>query len=330
MMAAMNAASHNAVNATESSLQLPARGRDDIVVHLQKSGLFRDYQQAFQTATGLPLVLRAAGSFQTPLQGSKNINAFCVLMAATSKSCSACLQLQQRVEAEALTGSKTLECFAGLSESVVPIQIGETVVAYLQTGQVFLKPPTEKRFRAAMRQLTEWNADANVLELHEAFFKTRVLTKTHYEAVVRLLGSFAQHLALLSNELVIKETASEPPAVVRARAFIAEHLTDPLSLAQVAQAAHMSPYYFCKIFKTATGQTFTAYVARTRIEKVKQLLLNPHARVSEAAYAAGFQSLSQFNRVFRRFAGQSPSAYRDHLHGASEPLRPKSALAFAA
>jgi AraC-like DNA-binding protein len=103
---------------------------------------------------------------------------------------------------------------------------------------------------------------------------------------------------------------------VKARAFIAEHLDEELSLEQVARAAGMSPFYFCKVFKAATGLTFTDYVARARVEKTKQLLLNPHTRVSEAAYAAGFQSLSQFNRVFRRVEGQAPSDYRDHLHGA--------------
>ena len=70
------------------------------------------------------------------------------------------------------------------------------------------------------------------------------------------------------------------------------------------------------MFKKETGLTFTAYLARTRIEMVKQLLLDPHRRVSEAAYAAGFQSLSQFNRVFRRFVGETPSAHRERLHGA--------------
>ena len=56
--------------------------------------------------------------------------------------------------------------------------------------------------------------------------------------------------------------------------------------------------------------TFTEYLARIRVEMVKKLLLNPHTRISEAAFEVGFQSLSQFNRVFRRFAGESPSDYR--------------------
>jgi len=300
----------------------------EVVTRLRASEIFRDYQQAFQTATGLPLVLRAAGSFQEPLHGAKNLSPFCLLMAAKSKSCAACLELQQRAEASAGDGAVTLECFAGLSESLVPVRQGENIIAYLQTGQVLLHTPTEKQFRAAVTQLKKWNATIDLAALREAFFATRVLTKAHYEATVRLLTSFAGHLSLVTNELMIKEAASEPPSVVRARMYISEHLGEQLSLHQVAQAAHMSAFYFCKIFKGATSLTFTDYIARARVEKTKQLLLNPHTRVSEAAYEAGFQSLSQFNRVFRRIVGESPSTYRDHLHGATGATR--SPLAFAA
>ena len=310
------------MNATSHSTQSgdTTHRSDEIVARLRGSQIFRDYQQAFQTATGLPLVLRAAGSFQEPMHGAKNLNPFCALMAAKSKSCSACLQLQQRAEAAAIAGAATLECFAGLSESLVPVRLGETIIAYLQTGQILLHPPTEKQFRAALRQLAKWKAEVDIPALHEAFFKTRVLTKSHYEATVRLLASFASHLSLVTNELMIKESAAEPPAVVRARAFIAEHLGEQLSLRQVAQAAHMSAFYFCKIFKASVGLTFTDYIARARVEQTKQMLLNPHTRVSEAAFEAGFQSLSQFNRVFRRIVGESPSTYREQLHGVRNPL----------
>lgn len=290
---------------------------DEVVAGLRKAELFRDYQEAFQTATGLPLVLRAAGAFAAPLAGAKKFNPFCAQMAAQSRTCAACIEVQQRAEAGSLTETKTIECFAGLNDSLVPIRLGDTVVAYLQTGQVLFRPPTEKRFRAVLKRILQWNAGADAVELHRAFFQTRVLAKAHYDAMLRLLSSFAQHLSLVANQLIIKQTAAEPPAVTKARAFIAEHLGEELSLAQVAHAASMSAFYFCKVYKNTTGLTFTDYVARARVEKTKQLLLNPNVRVSEAAYEAGFQSLSQFNRVFRRVEGQSPSTYREHLHGVS-------------
>lgn len=303
---------------------------EDVVARLRTSQLFRDYQEAFETATGLPLVLRAIGSFDPPLRGSKQIASFCALMGGTSKSCAACLQLQGQMEADPNGDTKTVECFAGLSESMVPVRIGEKIIAYLQTGQVLLRAPTEKSYRAAVAQLEKWKAVVDVDQLRTAYFETRVLTKARYGAVLRLLSSFAQHLSLLSNELMIKQTATEAPPIAKARAFIAEQLGEQICLEQVARAANTSPFYFCKIFKAATGLTFTDYVARARIEKTKQLLLNPHTRISEAAYAAGFQSLSQFNRVFRRIAGEAPTTYREHLHGSSAHGSTGSSLPFAA
>jgi AraC-like DNA-binding protein len=114
---------------------------------------------------------------------------------------------------------------------------------------------------------------------------------------------------------MVKAATEESPAMAKARIFIAERHAEEISLTQVSGAVNMSAFYFCKVFKKATGMTFTDYLARVRVEKIKNLLLNPHKRVSEAAYEAGFQSLSQFNRVFRRITGEAPSAYRERLHG---------------
>ncbi|MBL9210075.1 MAG: helix-turn-helix domain-containing protein [Opitutaceae bacterium] len=303
---------------------------DNLVGRLQTSEIFRDYQQAFQTATGLPLVLRAPGAFQAPMAGARNLNPFCTLMAARSKTCAACLAHQQQAEAEAVHGVATIECFAGLNDSLVPVRLGETVVAYLQTGQIFFRAPTERQFRTAVKELGRWSPVEDTAVLREAFFRSRVLAKGHYHAMLRLLTSFAEHLAMVANEVMIKSATAEPPAVAKARAYIAEHISEPLSLDQVARAANMSAFYFCKVFKAGTGLTLTHYIARARIERTKQLLLNANTRISEAAYEAGFQSLSQFNRVFRRIAGESPTAYREHLHGRTTPARSAAPLAFAA
>jgi AraC-like DNA-binding protein len=83
-----------------------------------------------------------------------------------------------------------------------------------------------------------------------------------------------------------------------------------VSLEEVAKAMHVSKFYFCKMFKKATGLTFTDYLGRVRIEKAKAFLLNPHLRISEIAYMVGFQSLTHFNRVFRNLTGESPSHFR--------------------
>ena len=135
-----------------------------------------------------------------------------------------------------------------------------------------------------------------------------------FPAWLKSLAADAQQLAAVSNQLMVKQSLAESPVITRARTYIAAHLTEDISLAQVSHAVGMSSFYFCKNFKKGTGLNFTEYLSRQRVESVKQLLLNPYKRVSEAAYEAGFQSLSQFNRVFHRITGESPTAYRDQLH----------------
>jgi len=103
---------------------------------------------------------------------------------------------------------------------------------------------------------------------------------------------------------------AEPVRIWKARNFIDAHVGEELSLGRVAQAANTSPNYFSEKFKEATGETFVRYVARARFEKAAALLQQADLRVSEIAFAVGFQSLSQFNRIFKRFAGKAPREYR--------------------
>jgi AraC-like DNA-binding protein len=101
--------------------------------------------------------------------------------------------------------------------------------------------------------------------------------------------------------------------VQKAREYINKHKMEPLSLSAVAKAAGASVFHFCKVFRKATGLKFTDYVARVRLEDARTQLLNPNRRISEVAYDVGFQSLTQFNRMFKRVFGQSPTEFREHL-----------------
>ena len=294
-----------------------------MVSRLRQSRLFLEYQQAFESATGLPLILREAGSFRTPLQGSKRANRFCTLMTQTNKSCAACLRLQQRLEEQPVPGPNTLQCYAGLSESSVPVRVGEKVLGFLQTGQVFLQHPTQQQYRDISGLIDGGKPGADSQELKSAYFQTKVIPRLQYKSVLRLLAIFAQHLAAVSNRILMTEDTAEPASITKIRSYIAEHHSEALRLSVVAQTANMSVCYFCRIFKQTTGLTFTEYLARERIETVKLKLLNANMRVSEAAYAAGFQSLSQFNRVYRRVEGESPRQYRNRIHSVTARVSPR-------
>jgi AraC-like DNA-binding protein len=136
------------------------------------------------------------------------------------------------------------------------------------------------------------------------------VSREQHSAAVKLLTLFAEHLEIVSNQIVIQRDNAEPPMITRAKDFIRENHAEDLSLTQVARFANTSPFYFCKLFKRATGLTFTNFLSRVRIERSKNLLINRQLRVSEIAYEVGFQSLTHFNRVFLKVLGQSPTEYR--------------------
>ena len=283
----------------------------DLVQRLSKSDIYKDYERAFSDATQLPISLRPTETWRLALEGKRYQNPFCALLAKTSRTCAACLQMQKEIQDMPGSGAKTATCFAGLCDSAVPVKAGDTVIGYLQTGQVALRKPNEVQFNRITQQLMDWGVNVDLTELKDAYYHSRTLAPQQYMAMVKLLEIFATHISTLANEIVVQEDEAESPMIRRARAYILANQADPIDLDKVAQAMHVSTFYFCKMFKKATGLTFTDYLSRVRVEKAKTLLLNPHLRISEIAYDVGFQSLTHFNRMFRKIVGESPTAYRE-------------------
>ncbi|WP_229792103.1 PocR ligand-binding domain-containing protein [Cerasicoccus arenae] len=277
---------------------------------LKDSQLFQDYQRAFRKATGLPLAIRSLQSYESALSGAVDENQFCALIGKTNVGCANCLKMQEQLEREAGLEPKSLHCFAGLCDTAVPIRVGDRLIAFLQTGQILLHQPNEAEFSQATRQILKWGAEINLKELEEAYYNTKVFDRDQYQAMVALLTTFAEHLATISNSIALEESNEDPMLVANAKKYIQERYQDALSLDDAAKAVNASTRHFCKVFKEATDITFTDYLARIRVEKAKHLLANLNLRVSEIAFGVGFESISQFNRSFKRVTGQTPTEFR--------------------
>ncbi len=289
--------------------------------HLSRSRIFKDYEGAFSKAMGLPLNIRAYDSWSPSRHGKGDHNgSFAAILARFNKARSACLKAQTDASREPDSTRRTVSWFAGLSESAVPVYIGDHILGFLETGEVMLKNPTKKHFSSITRQLRAWGYKADWKQLERAYFRSCVLSPDRYRAMLRLLNIFAQHLSILSNQLVVRREKDESANMARARQFIEKHQAEPLSLGRVAQAANISRHYFCKMFKKATGMNFIDYLSRIRVEKSKALLLNPNSRISEAAFASGFRSMTNFNRAFRRIVGRSPTQFRESLPKLRRPI----------
>jgi AraC-like DNA-binding protein len=284
-----------------------------LVETLTNSSLYSDYARAYSEATSLPITLRPVETWQLPLHGKRRENSFCALMAGKSRTCAACLQTQEKLAQGAMEQPCTVTCAYGLSETAVPVRLGNQTLGFLQTGQVFRRKPTNAQFARVAERVEKLDLDVNGEELKKAYFGTPIVSPARMDSVTNLLSIFADHLSMKSNQIVVQQANDQPPVITRAKQFILDHLTEDLSLSRVANAVHTSFFYFCKLFRKVTGITFTEFISRARIDKAKNLLLNPNLRVSEIAYEVGFQSLTHFNRVFKKIAGQSPTQYRSHL-----------------
>ena len=168
-----------------------------------------------------------------------------------------------------------MTCPFGLTETAVPVRLGQRTIGYLRIGQVLRHMPVKSDTTKVGREL-ERHGLRLTGELRKAWEKNPLIMPDKYNATVRLLTFFAAQLSALTNEIVLESQNAEPPLVQKARDYIAQHKTEPLSLSAVAKAAGASVFHFCKVFHKATGLKFTDYVARVRLEEARTQLLNPN------------------------------------------------------
>src|SRR3954469_5733040 len=297
-----------------------ARANKHLVETLLRSRLFRDYESVFTKATGLPLALRPLEYWQLEHHQKTNENRFCAMLAEKPATLAVCLQSHAEIIKHTGNVPRTETCPFGLTETAVPVRLGDKTIGFLRIGQVLRRSAIQSDKSRAASKLKECGV-AFAGTIRKAWEATPIIPKDKYSAIVRLLAFFAEQLSALINQIVLERQNAEPPLVQKAREYIAQHKMEPLSLAAVAHASGASVFHFCKVFKKTTGLKFTDYVARVRLEDAKTQLLNPSRRISEVAYDVGFQSLTQFNRMFKRIFGQSPTDFRAQLHSRKSRVR---------
>jgi AraC-like DNA-binding protein/ligand-binding sensor protein len=286
----------------------------NIVRQLSRSRLYEDFERAFQKATNLPLQLASVGTWQDRdrLQ-SKFKNSFCSAFAPTSEMCDSCVAVHGTFVTKP-SDTWTLRCFAGFTYTSVPLKWDGRVMGYLQTGPVLLRPPTAALFNKISTLLINRGIKVDPVRLERAYFRSRVASPGRYHAAVRLLEIFAGHLSLVANQIPEERSSRDSHLIRRAKGYIANHQLERIKLREIAQALNVSTFYFCRKFKQETGLTFVTYLNRARIERAKVLLRNKNLHVTEIAYEVGFQSVTHFNRIFRKLVGYAATEYRSTLN----------------
>ncbi len=126
--------------------------------------------------------------------------------------------------------------------------------------------------------------------------------------IFRLLGELYRRGILSDGEELYQK--KEVQKILPALSFINENYAGDIDLETVSTYLGFDPCYFCRIFKTATGATFTEYLNFVRICKAEKLLVETQDSVFEISAAVGISSVSYFNRIFKKYHSCSPSSYR--------------------
>ncbi len=100
------------------------------------------------------------------------------------------------------------------------------------------------------------------------------------------------------------------PSLRRVEELVRSRLSEDLRLGDLAAAAGLSEFHFCRAFRQATGLAPFEFVARIRVEEAKRQLRETEASVFDIAVDVGYQSASHFSQLFRRHVGVTPTAYR--------------------
>jgi AraC family transcriptional regulator len=127
--------------------------------------------------------------------------------------------------------------------------------------------------------------------------------------VVKLLGS-----RFPSGRAQAGPRSLESQRLRRVIDYIEGHLGEPtLSVEQLAEVAHLSPYHFSRAFKSATGQAPHRFVLERRVERARLHLAESRESLAGIAYCTGFSSQAHFSSIFRRLTGVTPKQYRQSV-----------------
>lgn len=289
---------------------------------LSRSRMVRSYEEAFHLATGFVLKLQPATDTDGLNPFGEHANPFCRLMGCSPQAKEICDKTFAAIRKKAAENGAPGKacCFAGITHLAMPVISAGEHIATLYGGQFMLEKPTKRDFEKVSRNFVRMGLGDQLKALEHAWFHTPVVSGTKLRAILYILETFAERISQHAATLLLEPFEDEPAVVTRARKFIDDRFAQPIAMPDAARHLRMSPSGFSKVFKRAVGITFTQYVARVRVEKSKKMLANPGATVRNIAFQSGFDSISQFNRSFRQYAGMSPSQYRESLEGADQAI----------
>lgn len=154
--------------------------------------------------------------------------------------------------------------------------------------------------------LTVYHRLVGLSTITDSFYTTQELFFILYE-----LSKFDHARELASTSFAKVDIESESRRVTKVKSYIDQHYKEEVRLQQMADLVGMTPSAFSRFFKLRTGKTLNEYIVDVRLGNAARRLVDTTDSVSEVCYVCGFNTLSNFNRLFKKRKGISPTEFRD-------------------
>ncbi len=128
-------------------------------------------------------------------------------------------------------------------------------------------------------------------------------------AILKELAHSEEYFLLHEHPFVHRYRKKEQDRLRRIYEFVDKNYQRKIEVSEVAELCNLSKEAFCRYFRKTTGSTFTNFLNQYRISQAKRLLLMGK-NVGVACYECGFESLSYFNRTFKKISGENPSEFK--------------------
>lgn len=270
-----------------------------------------------------------------PVTAHSRCSEYCALVRSNPELNDLCRKCDARggLEAARLSKPYVYRCHMGVLDLAVPIVLGGVYAGAILAGQVALPDGEDDSLERIVEPSREPLDRAFVSLLAERRALLPVMSREKVEVIANMLFQIHNYMieeALLKIELNDRLAASSAsmasapdgdslaPAKGPYNSFIIQPALDHLAarfherttLDEMASLCNVSSSYFSKLFNRITGETFANYVNGLRIRKAREYLDTSDLPITTIALELGFDDISYFDKVFKRIAGVTPSAYK--------------------
>lgn len=189
---------------------------------------------------------------------------------------------------------------SGFAEAVADISLFDC----FEKGIHLIQLNAQERYQAEALLLSMLQENTAKESGYQYYLKT---------AMLQLLLLIARHSNQPADSASLCTNAAHK-TISQAAAYINTHYPEDITLESVSRQFFISPCYFSRTFKSATGISFCEYLNGVRIKEAQRLLQKSDENISEIAQRVGFKSSTHFGRVFKATVGISPVVYRKSLH----------------